>query len=56
MLDKELGPMAAYDVVIVGCGGWGLAILKVLQDLGLRVLGIERAEICQNLRLYRADA
>ena len=44
--------MTAYDVIIVGCGGWGLAILKVLKELGLHVLGIERAEVCQNLRLY----
>ena len=31
--------MTAYDVIIVGCGGWGLAILKVLKELGLHVLG-----------------
>ena len=41
-----------YDVIVVGCGGWGLAVLKVLSDMGLRVLGIERAEICHNLRRY----
>ncbi len=41
-----------YDVVVVGCGGWGLAVLKVLTDMGLRVLGIERKEICHNLRNY----
>ena len=41
-----------YDVVVVGCGGWGLAVLKVLTDMGLRVLGIERKEICNNLRHY----
>ncbi len=41
-----------YDVIVVGCGGWGLAVLKVLSDMGLRVLGIERAEICHNLRNY----
>ena len=41
-----------YDVIVVGCGGWGLAVLKVLTDMGLRVLGIERQEICQNLRRY----
>ncbi|MDE0183740.1 MAG: NAD(P)-binding domain-containing protein [Caldilineaceae bacterium] len=41
-----------YDVIVVGCGGWGLAVLKVLADLGLRVLGIERREICHNLRHY----
>lgn len=41
-----------YDVIVVGCGGWGLAVLKVLTDMGLRVLGIERKEICNNLRHY----
>ncbi|MYH60274.1 MAG: hypothetical protein F4148_00385, partial [Caldilineaceae bacterium SB0675_bin_29] len=41
-----------YDVIVVGCGGWGLAALKVLSDIGLRVLGIERKEICNNLRHY----
>ncbi len=41
-----------YDVIVVGCGGWGLAVLKVLSDMGLRVLGIERQEICHNLRRY----
>ena len=41
-----------YDVVVVGCGGWGLAVLKVLTDMGLHVLGIERKEVCQNLRHY----
>lgn len=43
---------APYDVIVVGCGGWGLAVLKVLADMGLRVLGIEREEICHNLRRY----
>jgi len=43
---------AQYDVIVVGCGGWGLAALKVLSDIGLRVLGIERKEICNNLRHY----
>ena len=38
-----------YDVLVVGCGGWGLAVLKVLQELGIDVLGIERGEICHNL-------
>ena len=41
-----------YDVIVVGCGGWGLATLKVLSDMGLRVLGIERQEVCHNLRRY----
>ncbi len=41
-----------FDVIVVGCGGWGLAVLKVLSDMGLRVLGIERREICHNLRRY----
>lgn len=44
--------MTSYDVVVVGCGGWGLAVLKVLKDMGLHVVGIEREEICQNLRRY----
>lgn len=39
-----------YDVIVVGCGEWGLAVLKMLADMGLRVLGIERKEICHNLR------
>ena len=43
---------APFDVVVVGCGGWGLAVLKVLADMGLRVLGIERKEICHNLRRH----
>lgn len=41
-----------YDVIVAGCGGWGLAVLKVLSDMGLSVLGVERAEICHNLRHY----
>ena len=41
-----------YDVLVVGCGGWGLAVLKVLQELGIDVLGIERGEICHNLTTY----
>ena len=41
-----------YDVIVVGCGGWGLAVLKVFTDMGLRVLGIEKEEICHNLRRY----
>ena len=41
-----------HDVIVVGCGGWGLAVLKVLADMGLDVLGIERKEICHNLRRY----
>ncbi|MDE0431321.1 MAG: NAD(P)-binding domain-containing protein [Caldilineaceae bacterium] len=41
-----------YDVIVVGGGGWGLAVLKVLADMVLRVLGIERKEICHNLRHY----
>jgi thioredoxin reductase (NADPH) len=41
-----------YDVVVVGCGGWGLAVLKVLWDIGLDVLGLERGEICHNLTTY----
>lgn len=46
------GLSARYDVVVVGCGGWGLAVLKVLSDLGLRVLGIEKEDVCHNLRRY----
>ena len=41
-----------YDVVVVGGGGWGLAVLKVLTDMGLHVLGVERKELCHNLRRY----
>lgn len=41
-----------YDVVVVGCGGWGLATLKVLQEMGLNILGLERGEICHNLTTY----
>ena len=41
-----------FHVLVVGCGGWGLAVLKVLQELGLDVLGIERGEICHNLTTY----
>ena len=41
-----------YDAVVIGCGGWGLAALKVLRDMGLDVLGLERGEICHNLTTY----
>ncbi len=44
--------MASYDVIVVGCGGWGLAVLKVLTEMGLHVMGIEREDICHNLRQY----
>ena len=41
-----------YDAVVIGCGGWGLAALKVLRDMGRDVLGLERGEICHNLTTY----
>ena len=41
-----------YDVIVAGCGGWGLSVLKVLQDLDLNVLGLERGVICHNLTTY----
>ena len=44
--------MASYDVIVVGCGGWGLAVLKILSDMGLDVMGIERGKVCDNLRRY----
>ena len=44
--------MRTHDVIVVGCGGWGLAVLKVLRDMGFDVLGLERGEICHNLRTY----
>ena len=51
VINKNTSP-SSYDVVVVGCGGWGLAILKELQELGLHVLGLERGQICHNLTTY----
>eukprot|EP01043_Picozoa_sp_COSAG02_P052115 COSAG02_NODE_5571_length_4222_cov_8.387339_1_plen_466_part_00 len=44
--------MCCHDVVVVGGGAWGLAVLKLLRDDGLDVVGVERGELCQNLRMY----
>lgn len=41
-----------HDVVVVGGGAWGLAVLKLLRDDGLDVVGVERGEVCQNLKTY----
>ena len=49
---SEIEAAHRYDAVVVGCGGWGLAALKVLRDIGLDVLGLERGEICHNLSTY----
>ena len=43
--------MGSHDVIVVGCGGWGLAVLKVLKDMGLHAMGIERQEVCHNLEI-----
>ena len=51
-LDDRHRDTKPYDVVVVGGGGWGLAVLKVLTDMGLHVLGVERKELCHNLRRY----
>lgn len=42
----------AYDAVVVGGGAWGLSVLKLLRDANLRVVCVERGELCQNLRHY----
>ena len=45
-------PPRCHDVVVVGAGAWGLAVVKLLRDAGLDVLCVERGELCQNLRTY----
>ena len=35
-----------YDAVVIGCGGWGLAALKVLRDMGLDVLVADWDILC----------
>ena len=52
MTINKIDQLHTYEVVVVGCGGWGLAVLKVLQEMGLNVLGLERGEICHNLTTY----
>ena len=49
---SKYSDMHRYDLIVVGCGGWGLAVLKTLRDLDFDVLGLERGEICHNLRTY----
>ena len=52
MTVNEIDQLQTYEVVVVGCGGWGLAVLKVLQEMGINALGLERGEICHNLTTY----
>ena len=39
------GPLAAYDVIVLGLGGMGSATLFHLARRGLRVLGLERFDL-----------
>jgi cation diffusion facilitator CzcD-associated flavoprotein CzcO len=42
-----------FDVVVVGCGPWGLAAMHTLRQAGHSVAGFEQGpRICQNLRTY----
>ena len=52
MTINEIDQLQTYEVIVVGCGGWGLAVLKVLQEMGINALGLARGEICHNLTTY----
>ncbi len=49
---ESVASMRRHDVVVIGGGAWGLAVLKLLRDDGLDAVGVERGELCQNLRMY----
>ena len=41
-----------WDVVVVGAGAWGIAMLKLLCERGYTAVCIERGGVCANLRSY----
>ena len=49
----ELVSGRRWDVVVVGAGAWGIAVLKLLRERGYGTVCIERgSSICANLRSY----